>query len=104
MVFTASLLGAQHKRDSVENKPASLLVVSLGKALKRDASVFMWQTDGGTKQSTLRGGPVSNNRVKQWFPIRKPEPPGESKIRFLWEINKDLHKTTSKKEATASVF
>ena len=32
MVFTASLLGAQHMRDSVENKPASLLVVSLGKA------------------------------------------------------------------------
>ena len=30
---TASLLGAQHLRDSVENKPASLLVVSLGKAL-----------------------------------------------------------------------
>ena len=29
MVFTASLLGAQHKKkDSVENKPASLLVVS----------------------------------------------------------------------------
>ena len=33
MVFTASLLDAQHIRDSVENKPASLLVVSLGKAL-----------------------------------------------------------------------
>ena len=33
MVFTASLLGAQQIRDSVENKPASLLVVSLGKAL-----------------------------------------------------------------------
>ena len=33
MVFTAFLLGAQHIRDSVENKPASLLVVSLGKAL-----------------------------------------------------------------------
>ena len=33
MVFTASLLGAQHNRDSVENKPASLLVVSLGKEL-----------------------------------------------------------------------
>ena len=33
MVFTASLLGAQHIRDSVKNKPASLLVVSLGKAL-----------------------------------------------------------------------
>ena len=33
MVFTASLLGAQQNRDRVENKPASLLVVSLGKAL-----------------------------------------------------------------------
>ena len=33
MVFTASLLGAQHIRDSVENKPVSWLVVSLGKAL-----------------------------------------------------------------------
>ena len=31
MVFTASLFGAQHKRDSVENNPASLLVVSLDK-------------------------------------------------------------------------
>ena len=31
MVFTASLLGAQHIRDNVENKPASFLVVSLGK-------------------------------------------------------------------------
>ena len=33
LVFTASLLDAQHERDSVENKPASLLVVPLGKAL-----------------------------------------------------------------------
>ena len=33
MVFTASLLGAQHIRYSVENKPARLLIVSLGKAL-----------------------------------------------------------------------
>ena len=33
MVFTASLLGAQHIRDSVENKLESLLVVFLGKAL-----------------------------------------------------------------------
>ena len=32
-VFTASLLGAQHNRDNVENKPGSLLVVSLGMAL-----------------------------------------------------------------------
>ena len=29
-------------RDTVENKPASLLVVSLGKTLNRDASIFMW--------------------------------------------------------------
>ena len=30
-----SLLSAQHKKDSVENKQASFLVVSLGKALNR---------------------------------------------------------------------
>ena len=33
MKFTSSLLGAQHKRDSAGNKPASLLVASLDKAL-----------------------------------------------------------------------
>ena len=33
LVFTASLLDVQHLRDSVENKPASLLVVLLRKAL-----------------------------------------------------------------------
>ena len=33
MILTASLLGAQQNRDSVENKSASLLVVSLGKTL-----------------------------------------------------------------------
>ena len=33
MVFTSFLLGARHKRGSVGNKPASLLVVSLGKTL-----------------------------------------------------------------------
>ena len=33
MVFTASLLGAQHLVEVVENKPESLLVVSLGKTL-----------------------------------------------------------------------
>ena len=49
MVFTASLLGAQHCRDGVENKRASLLVVTLGKALKRDASIVMWQTGGGAE-------------------------------------------------------
>ena len=33
MVFTASLLGAQYLVEVVENKPASSLVVSLGKTL-----------------------------------------------------------------------
>ena len=33
MIFTASLLGAQQNRDSVENKPEFLLVVSLAKTL-----------------------------------------------------------------------
>ena len=33
LVFTASLLDAQHEKDSVENKSARLLVVPLGKAL-----------------------------------------------------------------------
>ena len=33
LVFTASLLDAQHQKDSVENKPASLLIVPLGKTL-----------------------------------------------------------------------
>ena len=31
LIFTASLLNAQHERNSVESKPASLLVVPLGK-------------------------------------------------------------------------
>ena len=33
LVFTSSLLDVQHLRDSVNNKPASLLVVPLGKTL-----------------------------------------------------------------------
>ena len=35
LVFRAFLLDAQHYRDSVDNKPASLLVAPLGKALGR---------------------------------------------------------------------
>ena len=33
LVFTAFFLDTQHYKNSVENKPASLLVVPLGKAL-----------------------------------------------------------------------
>ena len=52
MVFTASLFGAQQNRDSVENKPASLLVVSLVKALNGMPPSLCG------KQSTRHGGPV----------------------------------------------
>ena len=41
MVFTASLLGAQHKRDCVENKPASLLVVVLARHLTGCLHLFV---------------------------------------------------------------
>ena len=57
MVFIASLLGAQQNRDSVKNKPASLLVKSLNKTLNGMSLSYMWQTGGGAKQSTRRGGP-----------------------------------------------
>ena len=54
--LVASLLGAQQNRDSVENKPNSLLVVSFGKTLNR-MPPSLCQTDGGPKQSIRRGGP-----------------------------------------------
>ena len=57
MVFTASLLGAQRKRDSVENKPASLLVVSLGKTLNGMPPSLCGRQVERAKQSTSRGGP-----------------------------------------------
>ena len=41
MVSTASLLGAQHLQEVVENKLASLLVVSVGKALNETPHVFV---------------------------------------------------------------
>ena len=44
-------------RDSVENKPASLLVVSLGKALNGMPPSSCGR-QMGAKQSTRRGGPV----------------------------------------------
>ena len=41
MVSIASLLGAQHLWEVVENKPASSLVVSLGKALNRTPHLYV---------------------------------------------------------------
>ena len=43
MVSVASLLGARHLWEVVENKPASSLVVFLGKALN-GRPTFMWKT------------------------------------------------------------
>ena len=48
LIFTASLLDARHYRDSVENKPASLLVVPLGKPL----AVFPCRFVVGCRQRT----------------------------------------------------
>ena len=41
MVFIAFLLGARHLWEVVENKPASLLVVSLGKALNGTRHLYV---------------------------------------------------------------
>ena len=57
MVFTVSLLGTQQNRDSVENKPASLLVVSLGKTLNGMPLSLCGRLTGGAKQSIRPGGP-----------------------------------------------
>ena len=51
MVFTASLLGAQ------QNKPASLLDLSLDKTLNGMPPSLCDKTNGGAQQSTNRGGP-----------------------------------------------
>jgi len=42
MFPTAALLDIQHKKGIVEERQASSLVVSLGKALIRIASTFEW--------------------------------------------------------------
>ena len=41
MIFTASLLGARHLGEVVENKSASSLVVSLGKALSGTPHLYV---------------------------------------------------------------
>ena len=58
MVFTASLLGAQHYRNSEENKPPSLLVVYLGMTFNGMPPSLYGRQMAGAKQSTRRGGPV----------------------------------------------
>ena len=59
MIFTASLLGVQHNRDSVENKPAISLVVFMGKTLRPNGMPpILWLTDSEAKQSTRCGYPI----------------------------------------------
>jgi len=53
MLFAAFLLGAQHERNSVKNKPASSLIVSLDKVLNRTLPpVSGRQAVGPAKQSS----------------------------------------------------
>ena len=60
MVSIASLLGARHLLEVLENKPASSLVVSLGKALN-GTPTFMWKT-GDPEMATPKR--VQTNRPK----------------------------------------
>ena len=57
MVFTASLIGAPHKKYSLPNKSASSLVVSLGKTLNGVPS-SLCDRDGGAEQFTHRGSVI----------------------------------------------
>ena len=60
MVFTASLLGAQQIGIVWRTSRKACLLQDT----KRDASVFMWQTGGGAKQSTRRGGPNQTENLQ----------------------------------------
>ena len=64
LVFTASLLKTQHYRDSVKNKPASLLVVPLGKALYEIPPSLNDQTGGRQPLSEL------NTALNRFFVVR----------------------------------
>ena len=52
LLFTASLLDAQHESDSVENKPASSLVVPLGKALSGIPSSWCGRLMAGNSKAS----------------------------------------------------
>ena len=71
MVFTASLLGAQYLGEVVEKNPASLLVVSLGKALnatppplcKRQVAQFSLRIEGWWQPSDRKKQMPSNKNA-----------------------------------------
>ena len=62
MAFTASLLGARHLGNVVENKPASLLVVSLSKAL--NGTPHLYVVAGGPDTSEM----ATPRRVRTFRP------------------------------------
>ena len=72
MVSTASLLGARHLGDAVENKPASSLVVSLGKALNGTPTPLRERQVAKTSRkwqfSSECGHPVQNIAIQFAFP------------------------------------
>ena len=71
MVFTASLLGARHLWAVVENKPASSLVVSLGKALNGTPPLWygrqVAQTPRKWQLPSKCGRPVQNIAIQFAF-------------------------------------
>ena len=70
MVSTASLLGAQHLGEVVENRPASSLVVSLGKALNGTPPTFIWKTGSPDTAETATPERVRTSRPKYNDTIR----------------------------------
>ena len=65
MVFTASLLGVRHLVEVVENKPESLLVVSLGKALNGTPHLYVahrWHSFPSEERVGGRKGTRSQNK------------------------------------------
>jgi len=70
LVFTVSLLDFQHKRYSVENKPASSLLVFLGKALDGCLYVCVVKhvVTGGTLTRIPDKGHVSARASAEKFP------------------------------------
>ena len=61
MIFTAPLVGAQRKKESVEKKPESSSVCVLVKGTSLDTFIFTRQIGEGATQSDGLGVPVYSN-------------------------------------------
>ena len=70
MVSTASLLGARHLWQVVENKPASSLVVSLGNALNGTPPTFCGRQVAQTPRKMATPKRVRTSRPKYSDTIR----------------------------------